>query len=141
MKRPFVVLSALVLVLAACGDQSPVAPHANPVIQCRPPAELTAMVTGAPFAPVAMRSALQHAADKMSTALGGGTDVRALQDAITIVGSDIGASSNDGACRSLTIAYGALKALPDAPETLPDRDEIRLILALTAQALVAVVQQ
>jgi hypothetical protein len=39
----------------------------------------------------------------------------------------------------LSIAAGALAALPDTPVTLPDRDGIRLILALTAQSLAGVI--
>jgi hypothetical protein len=137
MKRPVVVPSvlALVVLLAACSDHSPVAPGAYSRIPCRPPVELAAMVVGTPFEPNAMRTALQHAGNHIGPTLGDGADVRALRDAIGIVDTDIGIANMDGACRLLTIAYGALKELPDTPATYPDRDAIRLILALTAQSL------
>jgi hypothetical protein len=132
------VLSALVLVLAGCSDKVILVTGPTTHASCRPPAELTVMVIGAPFALIDMRSAVQHATDKMSTALGLGADVLALQGFTTALASDIAVSNNDDACRHLTSAYGALKALPDTPATFPDRDGIRLILALTSQALAAV---
>ena len=135
MKCWFVLLLAVV----ACNGESPVAPEAFSRKPCRPPENLVSMVTGPAFAPTAMRSALLHAAGPMTAALGTGADVQALQDAINIVISDIGVSKYDGACRLLSIAAGALDALPDTPATLPDRDGIRLILALTAQSLAEVI--
>jgi hypothetical protein len=137
MKRWLVFL----LVLAACHGESPIAPEAFSRKPCRPPANLVAMVTGQAFAPAAMRSALLHAAGPMSAPLATGTDVQSLQDAINIVVVDIGASNLDGACRLLSIAAGELAALPDTPATLPDRDGIRLILALTAQSLAVALGQ
>jgi hypothetical protein len=100
-----------------------------------------AMVVGEPFAPSEMQSALLHAADPMGTALGSSADVTALQDAIRIVATEVTTSNYDGACRLLTIAHGFLVGLPDTPETLPVRDGIRLILALTGQSLAAAMPQ
>lgn len=129
-------LTVLLLVaITACGDHSLAGPSGFTRAPCRPPADLVAMVTGRPFAPTAMRSALLYAAAPMSSALGTTTDVHGLQDAIRIVVTDIDASDYDGACRLLTIAGGFLSGLPATPSTLPDRDGIRLILALTAQSL------
>lgn len=128
----------LLLVFAGCSDLSPTAPEAYGRIPCRPPPILTAMVIGEPFAPKAMGSALLHAAGPMSWAPGTTADVTDMRRAILIVASDIDASNNDGACRLLAIAYAELDALPDSPETLPERDGIRLILALTAQSLAKV---
>ena len=138
MKTRVAVLLALVLLNAGCGDKLMLVTGPVALVSCRPPAELTAMVTGPPFALIETRSAVQHAADVMSTALGLGADVRALQGFTTALAGDIAASRTNDACRNLTSAYGALKALPDTPATLPDRDGIRLILALTSQALAAV---
>lgn len=121
---------------AACGD-SPLGPEGFSRIPCRPPAALVAMVVGEPFAPAAMHSALVHAVDSMSTALESSPDVTGMQDAIRIVATDVTTSNYDGACRLLTIAYGFFVVLPDTPATLPDRDGIRLILALTGQSLAA----
>jgi len=133
------LLLFLVVAVTACGERSPVAPDGFTRTPCRPPAELVAMVRGQPFAPAAMQSALLHAAGPMNNALGAGKDVRALQDAIRIVATDISASNYDGACRLLAISGRLLFGLPDTPATLPDRDGIRLILALTAQSLVEVI--
>lgn len=99
------------------------------------------MVVGPPFAPAAMRSALLHAAGPMSTPLGATSDVREMQDAIRIVAADVSAANNDGACRLLAIAAAKLDGLPQAAATYPDRDGIRLILALTAQALADVMSR
>lgn len=131
----------LLLALTACGDRSPVAPDGFTRTPCRPPAELVAMVTGPPFAPAAMRSALLTAADPMNNALGTTQDVRALRDAIHIVVADINVSDYDDACRLLTISSTLLAGLPAAPATSPDRDGIRLILALTAQSLADVMPE
>lgn len=131
----------LVVAVTACGDHSLVTPDNITRTPCRPPAALVAMVTGEPFAPAAMRSALLHAADPMNSALGTSADVRALHDAIHIVVTDINASDYDDACRLLTIAGGLLSGLPATPATLPDRDGVRLILALTAQSLTSVIPQ
>ena len=128
----------LIVAVTACGDRSPVAPEGFTRTPCRPPAELVAMVRGQPFAPAAMRSALTHSAGPMNNALGPSEDVRALRDATLIVVTDISASNYDGACRLLAIAGRLLSGLPDTPATLPDRDGIRLILALTAQSLAEV---
>jgi hypothetical protein len=96
------------------------------------------MVTGQPFALTDMRSAVPHAADRVTTALGLGADVGTLQGFATALASDVAASRTEDACRHLTSAWNTLKALPDTPATLPDRDGIRLILALTSQAVAAV---
>ncbi|MDP1858922.1 MAG: hypothetical protein Q8K82_09635 [Gemmatimonadaceae bacterium] len=138
MKTRVLVVSALVLVLSGCSDESILAPSPTAGVSCRPPAELAAMVVGQPFALHDMRNPLEHAAVTMNTALEINADVRALQDFTTLLVDDITASRNDDACRHLTSAYGVLKSLPDTPATLPDRDGIRLIFSLTSQALVAV---
>ena len=134
MRRASALL--LLFVVAACGD-SPLGPEGFSRIPCRAPAALVAMVVGEPFAPAEMNSALLHAVDPMSTALESSADVTAMQDAIRIVATDVTTWNYDGACRLLTIAYGFFVGLPDTPATLPDRDGIRLILALTGQSLAA----
>jgi hypothetical protein len=137
MKRWFVLL----LAVAGCSDLSPTAPEAFSRIPCRPPANLVSMVTGPAFAPAAMRSALLHATNPMSVALGTDADVRSLQNAINGVVANIGASDNDGACRLLSIAAALLDGLPDTAATLPNRDGIRLIFAVTAQSLAVALGQ
>lgn len=129
------LLLLFLLGLTACGEQSLTGPEGFTRAPCRPPAALVAMVTGQPFAPAEMRSALLHAADPMNRALGDTRDARALQHAILLVAAHIEAVDYDDACRLLGISGTLLAGLPDAPATLPDRDGIRLILALTAQAL------
>ena len=47
------------------------------------------------------------------------------------------AKAKDTACRLLSVATSALAALPDNPETLPDRDSIRIVLILAAGVLAA----
>ncbi len=128
---------ALLLALAGCSDASPFAPEAFTRIPCRPPANLMAMITGPAFAPLEMHSALLHAANRMSLALGTDADAGPLKNATNGIAAHIGASENDAACRMLSISADLLEGLPDAPATLPDRDGIRLIFALTAHSLTA----
>ena len=80
-----------------------------------------------------LRSALVHAAGPMSDALGSGSGVTSLRNPINSAAAHIAASENDKACVALSSAKDALDALPDTPATLPDRDGIRMILALAAQ--------
>jgi hypothetical protein len=133
MKRTLVLV--LVLGCAACGERPPTAPEAFGRVPCRPPSALVAMVVGTPFVPAAMHSALIHAAGPMSVPLGVASDVVDMQDAIRIVAADVSANNYDGACRLLAIAAVKLEGLPPLAATYADRDGIRLILALTAQAL------
>ncbi len=125
----------LVVAVTACGERSPLAPDGFTHAPCRPPPALLAMVNGQPFAPAAMRTALLHSAGPMVAALDATADVRAMQNAIRRAVNNITASNYDGACRMLTIADGLLSEIPATPATLPDRDGIRLIFALTAQSL------
>lgn len=129
------------LALTACGEHSLTDPEGFTRAPCRPPAALVAMVTGQPFVPAEMRSALLHAADPMNRVLGDTRDARALQRAIRLVATHIDATDYDDACRLLGISGTLLAGLPDTPATLPDRDGIRLILALTAQSLVEVIPE
>ncbi len=137
MKRTLVLVIVLVLILgcAACGERPLTAPEAFGRTPCRPLPALVAMVVGTPFAPAVMHSALLHAAGPMSAPLGAAAQVRDMQDAIRIVAADVTAGNNDGACRLLAIAAAKLDGLPPLVATYADRDGIRLILALTAQAL------
>jgi hypothetical protein len=129
----------LLFALVGCSEASPFAPEAFTRTPCRPPAELMAMITGPAFIPAELQSALLHAAGRMSLALGDDPEVRSLQGAIYGIEQNISVSQHDGACRMLSISADLFKELPNAPSTLPDRDGIRLILALTAHALTAVV--
>ncbi len=129
-----VVLVALLFAVAACADRSPLAPDAFGRAPCRPPSELVAMVITPPFAPLAMRSALIHSADAL-TLLIVGTPQRDLQVAFRSAATKIEIGDYDSACRFVALAYGVLRTLPPTPATLPERDAMRLILALTAQSL------
>jgi len=136
MKRWLVLLVAV----AGCSEASPFAPEAFSRIPCEPPAKLVAMITGPAFAPVGMRSALVHAANRMTVALGTDPQVRSLKEATQGIAANIIASENDGACRMLSISADLLEGLPDTPATFPDRDGIRMILALTAHSLAAALE-
>jgi len=112
-------LLLLALVLAACDPKTP-APFAPE--PCLIPSALVEVVQPQSFTPTALRPALLHAAGPMTSAL---------------LGQSFTGNNFDTECRLVVIAWDALSELPDTPETLPDRDGIRLILALAARALEA----
>lgn len=123
----------LLLVLGACtSERQPFAPE-----PCRLPAALGAAVQPQAFSPAALRPALLHAADPMTSVLVAGENSETLGRALADLGQSFSGSNFDTECRLLLIAWDALSRLPDTPETLPDRDGIRLILALAARALEA----
>jgi hypothetical protein len=99
------------------------------------------MVTLDPFTPSAMGDALRHGADRMALSVIEGTHRTDLEDAMRFAAADIVASDLDGACRMVEVANAALTALPDSVASFADRDGIRLILALTAHSLDAVLGQ
>lgn len=125
---------SLVLIVGACEStrREPFAPE-----PCLLPAALVAVVQPQPFSPAALHPALLHAADPMTSTLGTGESAATLRSALGDLGQTLTGTNFDTECRLLLIAWGALSRLPDTPETLPDRDGIRLILALAAGALAA----
>jgi hypothetical protein len=96
------------------------------------------MVTLDPFPPSAMGDALRHAADRMALSVAAGSHRTDLEDAMRFAARDIAAADLDGACRMVQVADVAWTALPDSAASFADRDGIRLILALTAHSLDAV---
>jgi len=124
-----------VLVLGACDAKDPREPFAP--VPCLLPAALVGAVQPQPFSPEALRPALLHAAGAMTSDLGTGESADTLRRALGDLGQAFAGRNFDTECRLVLIAWGALSELPDTPETLPDRDGIRLILALAARALEA----
>lgn len=90
-----------------------------------------------PFAFGDLREAFLHAAGPMVSALGSSQRVDQLRQAINALGASDDATRMDTVCRSLRVATESLAALEDHPETLPDRDAIRLVLILAAGAMQA----
>lgn len=136
-----VLLFAMALTVTACSDRSPVAPE-HGRLPCRPSPALVAMVSLdplEPFAPSAMRDALQHGADLMLREVAENRHRTDAREAMLFAITDINESDFDSACRMVEIADAALQALPDSARSFADRDGIRLILALTAHSLDAVI--
>ncbi len=127
-------LLLLALVLAACDPKTP-APFAPE--PCLIPSALVEVVQPQSFTPTALRPALLHAAGPMTSALGTGASADTLRRVLGDLGQSFAGNNFDTECRLVVIAWDALSELPDTPETLPDRDGIRLILALAARALEA----
>lgn len=129
--RPDLGRSALILLVAVAGCTE----QAGAPESCAPPAALVAAVNAPPSSPASMEAALLHAAGPMTDALGTPSEVQELravmQDAATRVQVNA-----DGACRAISTALDLLDSLPDNPATRPDRDGIRMVLALTARSLV-----
>jgi hypothetical protein len=138
MKRCWLVL---LIAVAACNKESPTGPGFTSGKTCAPPTLTPVAATVQPFAPAAMRAALLDAATRMSAALGTGADVQSVQAELNGAAADMGASNYAGACGMVTAAASAVAALPNDAATLPDRDAIRLVLALAAQSLTAAAGQ
>ncbi len=122
------------LMLVAC-DGSPLAPEAFVPEPCIVPAEIVASISPQPFPPAALHSALLHAAGPMTSALGSGMLTTELAKATTQLGQGLQSRAGDTECRVLELASTALARLPDDPAVLPDREGIRLVLALAARAI------
>jgi hypothetical protein len=120
-------------VIGSCSD-SPTAPASSSSNPCTP-AALPAISAADAVAPAVLNDALQDASTRMSAGLGTGAQVQSVQNAIRTVETSIAAPNNSGVCGKITIAADRVDALPDDPASLPDRDAIRLVLALAAQSI------
>jgi hypothetical protein len=126
------------LVLALCAgaagacDSNITDPDALSTEACVPPAGF--VIEGPPpsFNLADLEPALLHAAGPMAAALGSTEQVRQLTQAIKGMADAEGPAALDTACRLLTMASRALAAMPDTPETLPDREGIYMVLLLSA---------
>jgi len=110
-------------------------PVAFDPVKCAPSPALLAGANPQPFAFSALQAAFLHAAGPMTSALGSSEQVDQLKQAMNEMVLPDDPRSKDTACRLLSVATSALAALPDNPETLPDRDGIRLVLILAAGVL------
>jgi hypothetical protein len=124
------VIPVFALALATCSD--PLGPEELP---CQKPAGLTAGITFAPVDLEEMRAALAHAAGPLAAAMGSEELTASLVKATEFASLTLADELPRTGCRIVRIAAAALAQLPDDPATLPDRDAIRLILALTANTL------
>jgi hypothetical protein len=79
-----------------------------------------------------LRDALVHAAGPMSAALGSSREVDQLRQSMEQMIEAGQSRTLDTACRLILVANAALDALPATPETLPDREGIRLVLMIAA---------
>lgn len=120
----------------AC-DSNLTQPDPLHAVKCEPPATLLAGVHPQPFALGAIHAAFLHAAGPMASALGSSEQVSQLTQATREMAAQDGPTALDTACRLLIVASNALTAMADNPETLPDRDGIRLVLMLAAAAIQA----
>jgi hypothetical protein len=134
--RRYWIAAPLMILLGAC-DSAVMAPKAFDEDRCVVPAALAQSVYTHAFPSTSLRPALQHAAGPMASVLGEGELTNELREAVAILGQETdGPTLHDTHCRLVVIASAALRRMPDTPETLPDRDGIRLVLALLANALV-----
>jgi hypothetical protein len=124
------ILWPLLVAMAAC-DSNVLGPEALSARRCDPPPMLIAGAQPQPFALGALREALLHAAGPMTAALGSSSEVDQLRKAMNGMANQDDRVT-DTACRLIFVASDALTALPPSPETLPDRDGIRLVLMLAA---------
>ncbi len=128
--------SLLTLSVLACGHDI-MQPDAIQGRQCEVP---LALVTDADPLPIefgALREAFLHAAGPMAAALESSSSLDLLRQAMNRLGAQEETASMDTACRFLLVASESLAALANSPETLPDREAIRLVLTLAAGAVQA----
>ena len=121
---------ALILLLALSGCVAEVSTPES----CAAPASLVSAVNTPPSSTAAMEDALRHAAGPMANALGTEEQVERLRSAMLNAAGRVHEDA-DASCRLLTTAMNLLDSLPNNPATLPDRDGIRMVLALTAKSL------
>jgi hypothetical protein len=127
-------LGLLALGAGACNDNI-TSPVKFDAVQCVPAPELLAGIIRQPFAFSQLHDAFLHAADPIATALGTTDEVNQIKLAMEKMPTLNDPKSLDTACRLLSVANSALEAMPNNPETLPDRDNIRLVLILAAGVL------
>jgi hypothetical protein len=131
-------LALLVLALGASACQDNVTePVQFDAVKCHAAPSLLADAIPQPFGLSALHAAFLHAAGPMALALGSSEQVDQLKQAMNEMVLPDDAKAVDTACRLLSVATSALAAMPDNPETLADRDGIRLVLILAAGAVLA----
>jgi len=120
--------------LACEGSLAPTAPSdpVSPRVTCELPSWLMAGNRPEPLGLDPLLSALQHAAGPMSSALGTSEPASRLARAIEAMAAREGLLAVEPSCKPMLEAAEALQALPDDPETRPDRDGIGLVLTLAA---------
>ena len=128
-----VTLSLGILSLGAlgCGDDL-TQPEASTSAHCAVPLALVADHNPEPLALADLREAFLYAAGPIGSALGSSERVDRLKQAMDALGSQSETRNMDLACRLVLAASESLSALEDIPETLPDREAIRLVLLLAA---------
>jgi hypothetical protein len=124
------VLTAATLAAGSCSD--PLGPEELP---CAVPASLITQVAAQPADNAAIRAALLHAAGPMASALGSPELTATLGETTELVAQALDDGLPLTGCRILARASESLDRLSDDPATLPDREGIRLILAIAAHRL------
>ena len=126
----------LALGAGACNDNVTAPVQLDPV-RCTLAASLLVGVNPQPFTLSDLHAAFLQAAGPIAGALGSSEQVDQIKQAMADMVLPDDAKAKDTACRLLSVANSALAAMPDNPETLADRDGIRLVLILAAGAVLA----
>ena len=126
----------LALGLGAC-DRLPTEPQPLGARRCELAESLLEGRQAYPVAPERLREALRHAAGPMAASLGGSPSARRLVHALEALLGRNDSPAPESECQRLSTASAALRAAPEDPATLPDRDGIGLVLILVANAIEA----
>jgi hypothetical protein len=123
------------LLLATCSD--PLGPEER---ACSVPPNLQAIVEALTVqaqqpSPAAIRSALVHAAGPMAAVIGASHLTAPIAGETMAAAESVADGLNRSGCHHVVAAATHLDNLPDDPATRPDRDGIRMILAIAANAL------
>lgn len=126
---------AAILVLATCSD--PLGPEER---ACSVPPSLQNIVAAQTVQSTqpsnsAIRSALMHAAGPMAAAIGASQITAPFIVEAMAAAESLDEGLGRSGCHHVVAAVTHLDNMPDDPATLPDREGIRMILAIAASAL------
>ena len=123
--------------LATCDN--PIGPENRALCEVPlPAASATAFQLDAPSDELtieALRPALEHAAGAMASVIGSGELAASLAGLAGFAQALNAENLPINGCRTIVAAMNVLETLPDDPATRPDRDAVRLVLALAGAAL------
>lgn len=131
-KRVTLSIFATATLVAAGSCADPLGPSEQP---CAVPASLVMQLAAQPADDASIRSALLHAAGPMARGVGSPELTSLLGETTTLVPQALSDGLPLTGCSIVARTAESLARLSDDPATLPDREGIRLILAIAAHRL------
>lgn len=129
--RTTTFVGVVLTVCVACGRDTVSATAPTNVAACVPPTLWEDGLTVS-LAPEDIREALRHAALTLLPIVDARDSEGPLHDALVTLASE-SPLTVESACRTMEVAVNAMRALPQVPETLPERQGIEFVLHLARQ--------